>query len=103
MSVMHWDSVSGDMFTEASLKKKLQKAGYAVYRYVYSPGTSFPVHAHSIDKVDAVVTGTLKITIDEGEFLLRPGDMLVIAAGVKHSAEVVGSEPVVILDGCRDS
>ncbi len=103
MSVTHWDPVSDGVLTESSLTKKLQKAGYAVYRCVYPPGTRFPVHTHVIDKMDAVVTGMLKITTGDEEFILRPGDRLAIAAGVKHSAEVVGSEPVVSLDGCRES
>jgi quercetin dioxygenase-like cupin family protein len=75
--------------------------GYAVSRYVYPPGTFFPNHTHNVDKMDAVVSGRLRITTSGGVADLRSGDAIHIPRGTPHSAEVIGDEPVVSLDATK--
>jgi mannose-6-phosphate isomerase-like protein (cupin superfamily) len=52
--------------------------------------------------MDAVLSGEFRIVMEGAEVLLRAGDALFVPAGVAHSAEVVGDESVVSLDGIRD-
>ena len=35
------------------------------------------------------------------EFILGPGDMLLVPAGTIHTAEVIGNEPVISLDATK--
>ena len=70
-------------------------------RYVYPPGTVFPDHAHSRDKIDAVVSGTFRMIVEGHAMVLGAGDCLTVPSGTVHSAEVVGDEPVVSLDATR--
>ena len=98
---IRWQPGSDGRLTEAALRAKLQCLGYSVTRYVYPPGTFFPDHSHGVDKMDAVVSGRFKIVMDGQACILEAGNMLEVSAGVIHSAEVVGDEPVVSLDGVR--
>ncbi|HET6676426.1 MAG TPA: cupin domain-containing protein, partial [Nitrospiraceae bacterium] len=58
-------------------------------------------HSHSTDKMDAVVSGRFRMAMEGREIILEAGDMLAVPAGVVHSAEVMGNEPVVSLDGVK--
>ena len=100
--VEHWNPKKDGLFSEAVLRKKLEKKGYDVTRYVYSPGTYFPDHTHAIDKIDAVVSGRFCMTICGQSVILEAGDCLVVPRGTLHSAEVVGNEPVVSLDATKE-
>lgn len=95
-----WDPARGPL-GEAAMRQRLEAEGYAVSRYLYPPGTYFPEHTHTMDKKDAVLRGRLKITAEGQEVVLGPGDMMEIPAGIRHTAEVVGTEAVVSLDATR--
>jgi quercetin dioxygenase-like cupin family protein len=72
-----------------------------VARYVYSPGTTFPDHAHEVDKVDAVVSGRFRLVVSGHLAVLGPGDWIEVPRGVRHSATVVGDEAVISLDAVK--
>ena len=101
MKAESWNTEKDGPFTEQALRQKLERLGYRVSRYVYPPGTHFPDHAHDIDKIDAVIAGRFRMTLEGAAVVLEPGDCLAVPRGVIHSAEVVGDEPVVSLDATR--
>jgi quercetin dioxygenase-like cupin family protein len=86
---------------EPALRRKLERFGFSVSRYVYPPGTCFPPHTHNIEKMDAVLAGRFRISMGDEQIVLGPGDALVVPRGAEHSAEVVGSEPVISLDAVK--
>ena len=100
MEVEHWNKNWG-VLTEQSMKKKLENEGFSVVIYSYLPGTSFPEHSHSIDKKDTVISGQFRMTAMGQEFILGPGDMLLVPANTVHTAEVIGKNPVVSLDATK--
>ncbi len=83
------------------MRARLEKEGYSVARCVYPPGTFLPDHTHPFEKKDTVVSGRFRIKMHGQEFILGPGDGIRVPPGAKHSAEVVGTEPVVSLDGSK--
>lgn len=101
LEVERWDEARDGPLTEERLRAKMESRGYRVTRYVYPPGTYFPPHTHEVDKMDAVLSGRLRLTVRGREVVLRPGDLLPVPRGVLHDAEVVGDEPVVSLDGVK--
>ena len=81
------------------MRRCLTAEGYpSVARYVYPPGTFFEEHSHRAAKMDAVLAGEFLITLEGQEFLLRAGDAIQVPAGARHSARVMGPEPVISLD-----
>jgi quercetin dioxygenase-like cupin family protein len=102
MHLIRWVHETDGPFSEPALRRKLERLGYDVARYTYSPGTCFADHTHAVDKMDAVVSGRFRMTVGGREVLLEAGDMLAVRSGVVHSAEVVGDEPVISLDGVKE-
>ena len=102
MKLEKWDEKKDGRLSEAALRKKIEKQGFSVSKYAYPPGTYFPDHSHSVDKIDAVLSGRFKMTLDGQEEVLEAGDCLFVPKGAVHSAEVVGEVPVVSLDSTKD-
>jgi len=79
----------------------MEREGYEVAVYVYREGTLFAPHEHAQDKCDAVLEGVLRVTVAGSTYDLGPGDRVYLAAGTRHSAEVIGGKTVISLDGTR--
>ncbi len=103
MDIEHWDTGAEGPLSEDALRRKLAGRGYDVTRYVYPRGTLFPDHSHSVDKIDAVLSGRFRMTLGDRSVILEAGDCLFVPRGAVHSAEVVGNEPVVSLDAVRNT
>ena len=101
MAIHHWNEVLDGPLSESALRGKLESEGYLVARYTYPPGTHFPEHVHDLDKIDAVVSGRFRVVVAGHLGVLGPGDWIAVPRGVRHSATVVGDEPVVSLDAVR--
>lgn len=101
MQVRRWNAAADGPVTEAGLRTRLEALGYVVARYVYPPGTRFPDHAHDVDKIDAVVSGTFRLVIGGHTAQLGPGDWVEVPRGRRHNATVIGDEAVVSLDAIR--
>lgn len=96
-----WDNNRDGLLSEKSLRKKIEAKGFSVSKYHYPPGTYFPDHTHEVDKIDAVLSGKFRMKMLGQEVILEAGDMLYVPKGTVHSAEVVGTEPVVSLDAVK--
>lgn len=77
----------------------MEMEGYDVLVYTYRAGTVFPTHEHAQSKCDAVLEGTLRVTVGDAAWDLTAGDRIYLPAGTRHAAEVVGEKTVVSLDG----
>jgi quercetin dioxygenase-like cupin family protein len=101
MQVEHWDAERDGKLSTHALRRKMEERGYSVNCYTYSPGTFFPTHTHAVDKIDAVLSGQFRITMGRDSVVLKPGDLVLVPKGAEHSAEVVGDQAVVSLDGIK--
>jgi quercetin dioxygenase-like cupin family protein len=98
--LVRWETEDGPL-TEKRVMGLMEREGFEVAVYAYREGTAFPQHEHGQDKCDAVMEGTLRITVGEEVFELSAGDRLYLPAGTRHAAEVVGRRTVVSLDGTK--
>ncbi len=101
MEVGRWDKQADGPLSESALRQRLEALGYEVSFYVYPPGTAFPSHTHGVDKIDAVLSGHFRLSMNGESVVLGPGEWLAVPSGVVHSAEVVGDRTVVSLDAVR--
>ena len=99
--IEHWNPEQDGELNEANMRRKLEARGYVVNKYMYPPGTYFPEHDHSVDKIDGVLAGRFCMTMHGQSLVLEAGDLLAVPAGAVHSAEVVGEEAVISLDAVR--
>lgn len=100
MEIERWNNSRGEL-NEQNFRRQLESQGYSVLRYDYPPGTVFPDHTHSFDKKDAVLRGRFLIRANGRDFILGAGDALPVPARTVHSAEVLGNETVISLDGSK--
>jgi len=100
-AIGRWDEARQGPLTEEALRRHLEGLGYAVSRYVYPPGTYFPPHTHEVDKIDAVLSGRFRLTLEGRVVVLGPGEWVAVPRGAVHDAAVMGEEPVVSLDAVR--
>jgi len=98
MKIERWNPDKDGVLSEPAMRRKLEQLGYRVTRYVYPQGTFFPSHTHLSDKIDAVLSGSFRITMGKDSVVLRAGDFIHVPKGAEHSAEVIGDDPVVSLD-----
>jgi quercetin dioxygenase-like cupin family protein len=101
MELYHWDETRDGPLTEQTMRAKLEGMGYSVTRYVYPPGCSFPDHTHEVDKIDGVLSGRFRLSMEGESVVLEAGDLLVVPKGVVHAAEVVGDQSVTSLDAVQ--
>jgi quercetin dioxygenase-like cupin family protein len=101
VEIEHWDPNTDGELTEDAMRDKLRRKGYTVNTYHYPPGTYFPEHTHSMDKIDGVLAGRFRMTMYGQSVVLEAGDCLYVPSGAVHTAEVVGDETVVSLDAIR--
>jgi len=87
--------------SETVVRKMLESMGYRCSRYEYPPGSVFEEHSHGCDKLDAVLSGCLRLTSEGQSYDLHAGDYAYIPRGVVHRAEVIGNATVVSLDGVK--
>lgn len=101
MSIIHWNNETDGELSETNMQNKLEAMGYSVNKYIYPPGTCFPDHSHNVDKIDAVLAGQFKMTLEGQSVILQAGDCIAVPRGAVHSAAVIGNESVISLDAIR--
>ena len=98
MRIDRWDPRRDGAVTEAGLRQKVEACGYQVSRFAWPAGTVVAAQTQDTERVDAVVAGILKITLDGESAILTAGDMVYVPRGAVRRVEVVGSSTAHCLD-----
>lgn len=98
MRIERWDPRRDGPLSEPALRQKLEARGYIPTACTYQPGATVPSRTDNAERIDAVVSGLLKITIDSESAILTPGDAVLIPRGAVRCVEVVGNSPVRCLE-----
>jgi quercetin dioxygenase-like cupin family protein len=98
MRIQRWDPRREGPVTEAALRHKVESIGYEVSRYAWPAGTVVPPQTQDKERVDAIVTGIVKITLDGESAILTAGDIVFVPRSAVRRVEVVGSATAHCLD-----
>jgi quercetin dioxygenase-like cupin family protein len=101
MDPRRWNQDEDSPPTERAVGRKLEARGRRVTPWGDPRGPRFPPHDHGVDEIDAVIADAFRLTVADGEAVLRAGDRTAVPRGVVPEAEVVGDETVVGLDPGR--
>jgi quercetin dioxygenase-like cupin family protein len=93
MRVERWDPRRDGALTEAALRHKIETRGYQVSKCDWPAGTVVAPEANPRERLDAVLSGLVRITIDEESAILAAGDMVFVPRGAVRGAQVVGASP----------
>ena len=69
----------------------------AVYVHTHHPGEQADAHTHAEDHVLVMRSGTMRWSVEGQTVDATAGTVIVAPAGVPHSFEVIGDEPVNLL------
>ena len=95
---VRWDEIVADEPYPGITRQILDAERQTLVRYVYQPGSIFPVHAHPEEQITSVLSGRIRFEVAGATLLLCPGEAAIIPADVPHGAAVVGDETVVTLN-----
>jgi len=98
MRIDRWDPRRDGPVTESALRQKVEASGYQVTTLAWPAGTVVPAQAQDRERLDAVVTGIVKITLDGESAILTAGDMVYVPRGAVRRVEVVGSATAHCID-----
>ena len=98
LRVERWDPSQDGPLTEAALRRKCEFDDCSVVRRTYHPGAVLPNESVNTDRIEAVVSGLLRVTIDGASAILAAGDAVFVPRGSMRRVEVVGAMPVVSLE-----
>jgi quercetin dioxygenase-like cupin family protein len=98
MRIDRWDPRRDGPVTEAALRRRVESCGYQVSTLAWPAGTVVASQSHDGERVDAVLAGILKITLDGESVILTAGDMLYVPRGTMRRLEVVGASTARCLD-----
>ncbi|MFD9889698.1 cupin domain-containing protein [Amycolatopsis sp. NPDC059027] len=55
-------------------------------RWEFEEGAKVPAHSHPHEQITHCLEGTLELTIDGRNFVLQPGETIVIPGNIEHDA-----------------
>jgi quercetin dioxygenase-like cupin family protein len=98
LRIDRWDPRVDGPLTEAALRRKCELEGCHVTRHTYHPGAVLAAQSVDSDRIEAVVSGLLRVTVDAESAILAAGDAIFVPRGSVRRMEVVGSSSVVSLE-----
>jgi quercetin dioxygenase-like cupin family protein len=83
----------------------MQQAGLSPYSWSNAPGTIYALHSHNYETVLYCVCGSIRFVlpdqpVGQQHIDLAPGDCMILAPGIRHSA-YVGPFGVTCLEAAR--
>jgi len=101
MRIDRWDLRHDGPVTEAALRQKVAGHGYEVSTFAWPAGTVVPAQRQDQDRVDAVVSGIVKITLDGETAIMTAGEMVYVPRGSMRRIEVIGPNTAHCIDAVR--
>lgn len=92
--VSTWADAPVEQVFTGITRQVIQGERQTLVRYVYQPGSVFPVHSHGQEQITIVVSGQIEFEIAGQKTTLGPGQVAVIPPDAPHGARVVGDETV---------
>ena len=98
MRIERWDARCDGVLSETALYRKLRALGYEPLPRPNATSAVASARIHCRERVEAVVAGLIKVTIDGESAILTAGDLVFIPRGAVRRLEAVGSAPVQCLE-----
>jgi quercetin dioxygenase-like cupin family protein len=93
-TAVSWANVTAETVLPGITRQVVHGDRQTMVRYVYAPGSVFPIHAHPEEQVTVVVAGRIRFDVDGNEVELGPGEVAIIPPNIPHGATVLGTEIV---------
>lgn len=84
-----WDDVPLEVVSPTLSRKLVWGQHEMVSQIFLTKGSLVPTHSHLSEQITICLTGLMKFTMNGQEFVLRPGEIMVIPSWMEHSAEAL--------------
>jgi unsaturated pyranuronate lyase len=84
-----WQEMEREQLNPKIARRMVSGEDGTLGQILLARGAVVPRHSHRSEQYTMVIEGALKLIFDDGEVVLRPGDVLVIPAHVAHAAEAL--------------
>jgi quercetin dioxygenase-like cupin family protein len=91
-----WEKIETERLSGTITRKMLSGTNTTVARICLARGAVVPRHMHESEQFSLILSGALKFVFDDGEQIVRGGEILFIPSNVPHAAEAL--EDTVDLD-----
>lgn len=86
MRAISWDEMEAEQVNDKIVRHRTNGENVTVAKFVISRGGQVPWHSHVNEQVTMILEGALKFIFEDGETVVRPGQVLLIPPHVPHSA-----------------
>jgi len=96
MEKTSWDKVETENLSAKITRQMLNSENVTVARIFLARGAIVPRHSHVSEQFSLILSGALKFTFEDGDVVVRAGEMIFIPSNAPHAAEAL--EDTVDLD-----
>ena len=96
MQYTSWDKIETEKLSKTITRQMLSGENATVARIFLARGAYVPRHAHESEQFSIILSGALKFIFDDGEAVVRTGEIVYIPSNKPHAAEAL--EDTVDLD-----
>lgn len=97
-AAIDWTIIPIEHPLEGIARQTVHGANQTLVRYIYQPGSVFPVHSHSEEQITIVLSGSIDFAVDGHPLTLSAGDVALIPANTPHGATVTTDDVVETLN-----
>lgn len=98
MRIDRWDVGRDGPLSEVALQHKVEALGYEALPRPNPAGAIVSARIHPHERVEAVVAGLMKVTIENESAILTAGDIVFIPGGAARRVEAMGTSSVYCLE-----
>ncbi|MGB8543059.1 MAG: cupin domain-containing protein [Candidatus Acidiferrales bacterium] len=84
-----FEKIENEKLNERISRRMLNGEDATLARIFLARGAVVPRHSHRSEQFSFILSGALKFTFDDSEFVLRAGEIVLIPANVPHKAEAL--------------
>lgn len=96
MEKTSWDKVETENLSAKITRQMLNSENATVARIFLARGAIVPRHSHVSEQFSLILSGALKFIFEDGDVVVRAGEMIFIPSNAPHAAEAL--EDTVDLD-----
>jgi quercetin dioxygenase-like cupin family protein len=89
LAAQAWETLDTEALSEVISRNMVSGNDGTLARVLIKRGGVVPRHSHRSEQYTMILSGALKFIFDDGELVVRPGEVLVIPAHVPHAAEAL--------------
>ncbi|HVB99373.1 MAG TPA: cupin domain-containing protein [Candidatus Dormibacteraeota bacterium] len=95
MQAVAWEQMESDQVNDKITRQMTNGASSTIARLVMKRDGFVPRHSHPNEQITTVLEGLFKLTFDDGEAVLQPGQVIVIPPNVPHAGRALEDSIVV--------